>query len=802
MSRAALHTAARIAAALGVSPRAVRLQLAAVAPCGPVFVRGQSAPGWTLSRLPAPVRAKLAESARRGFYRDEGHLLADTAPAWQPQIDGVPVEKSDLAESCLAEAERLQRALLPSLFRLKGAYATRSGSAEALGLAEYRTVFGQSISARHWWRLIDRTVKRAGADEDFSRVELFLADRVARRTPSAPAVVRGQALPAAGGLRGAVELIGPVSVFTLADKEHLWRAAVEEIQGLLKAGQSERAARAAVLRTLGSLPVPLANTRAALQKALERKWRRWTESEGRADALKDRREGRSGKLHGSPFTEQDYERTAARIIGCGGRFGQAYRELYEEGKYSPGVYQTYTLNPFDKSRVPRPLRDRFNSAVIAELLKNHRGPKEAKVRGPKTSRDWSNMPAGVQAQSDDLTAPVYFYIPLPDGSFKLLRGQFLPWIDTRTTYIHCFQLLPTESYGSVDIVRGLVQLNDVFGLPEQIAVENGIWKTSLLISGRGDDVPFKERVYGLRDLGIKVTHANDPSGKPVEYVFRLLQNRMERERGYCGRDERRDCPEAVSKAKRLVESGQCHPSEYFYSYAEWVERLNQICDAYNDEVQAGVKIGGMSPRQAFVKLQGPPPMRLDAGTRYLLASHRRIVRVTGIGVTIKIGKTCYTYKSQETGRMIGHRVLAWFDLEDPSVVTLTTLDSKNPVTVARETLVPAWRAPGEIIAQAKREGAEHVSLVKQLYSKLKKEYREELGGTYARPVVADAATRELGARMGEQKAVIKADAERVQRTRRTVAERSRRAGLQLPATDDLARLEAQRRLAELMEKPR
>ena len=52
--------------------------------------------------------------------------------------------------------------------------------------------------------------------------------------------------------------------------------------------------------------------------------------------------------------------------------------------------------------------------------------------------------------------------------------------------------------------------------------------------------------------------------------------------------------------------------------------------------------------------------------------------------------------------------------------------------------------------------------------------------------------------IGEQKAAIKANTERVQRTRRTVSEKARRAGLQLPATDNLHRLEAQRRLTDLM----
>jgi hypothetical protein len=46
-------------------------------------------------------------------------------------------------------------------------------------------------------------------------------------------------------------------------------------------------------------------------------------------------------------------------------------------------------------------------------------------------------------------------------------------------------------------VRGVVRLHDEFGLPPELYFERGIWQKSLLIAGRGDEVPWKERVYGL-----------------------------------------------------------------------------------------------------------------------------------------------------------------------------------------------------------------------------------------------------------------------------------------------------------------
>ena len=786
-------TAARIAETLARSKVGVLKALAQITPADQVVRRGGKTSLWRIEQLPEAWREKLAALAETSGCRDGAHLLSTSTAPWQPEISGQPVTLGELAPPCIAYAQRLQKALLPTLARLTSDDYTPDARAEKIGLDAYRRIFGKS-SVEHYRRLIRRTVDRAGVRRDFSRPELFLPEnRQLRR-----AMRVAPALSGVGVLSAAIALVGNVARYTVADRAHLWDSALKEIQRQIDTGTDERSARFQVLTTLhDSLSLPLAASREALQKALQRKWERWVVCGRRPGANVDCRKGRSGKCHGSPFTEADYDLTGARIQKSG-TLAQAYRTLYRTGRYSAGVYATYAANVLDKSRVPKPLRLRYNAAVIEGLLMQRQGGRGAATYGATSRKDWSAVPTGSEAQSDDCTLPVLFWVPSEDGGFRLIQGQFLPWIDTRSTYIHCFQLLPKESYGSVDIVRGLAQLNDVFGLPDALALEMGVWKESLLIKGRGDEVPTKDRVYGLRDLGIEIRHSTGPEDKPIEYVFRILQDHMEGERGYCGRDQRKDCPEAVKRARAEVEAGKCHPSKYFYSYAEWTARLNEICDAYNDEVQCGEKLRGLSPRQTFVKYLGAPPMRLDDSTRYLIASHRRIVPIKAKGLTIDIGKTAYTYKNVETGRRIGQRVLAWFDLEDPSLISVTTLDGKDPFTVERETLVPGFRAPRATVLQSKRENAPHMAPLKQLYSRLRKEYREECGGTYARKVVTDAATRELGATIGKQKADIKATQERTQRTRRTVADKSARAGLRLPSTNNLQRLEAQQRLAELM----
>ena len=76
-------------------------------------------------------------------------------------------------------------------------------------------------------------------------------------------------------------------------------------------------------------------------------------------------------------------------------------------------------------------------------------------------------------------------------------------------------------------------------------------------------------------------------------------------------------------------------------------------------------------------------MQFSAGLRYLLACDKRLEKVTLNGVTIRIGKTPYNYKGPEIAHLVGHEVLAWFDPENPEIITITNPDRSNPICVAR-----------------------------------------------------------------------------------------------------------------------
>ena len=362
---------------------------------------------------------------------------------------------------------------------------------------------------------------------------------------------------------------------------------------------------------------------------------------------------------------------------------------------------------------------------------------------------------------------------------------------------------PAESFGSLDIVRSVVRLHDEFGLPPELYFERGTWQRSLVISGRGDEVPWKQRVYGLRDLGVRLSHALDPSAKVVERVLGALQNRMERERGYCGRDERRDCPEAVAKGKRAVEAGRCHPGECFYSYADWVARLNVLCDAYNDEPQGGKMLAGLSPRQAFVQaasraanpsgrhhplLAGQPPARGKGdGTRpdgphrqgvlYLQERSHRSADRPARARLVRRGRSLADHADHPRSERPGDRPTG------NGVARLARVYGRHRAgqTGKRRALGTNPTASTARCAKSTRRNWAEASLA---------------------PFLADREHPPTGRRDGPAEDDDEGSSHaKTQRTRAAVHESAARVGLRLPPTDDPRRLEAQSKLVALLGPP-
>ncbi|MCG3146887.1 MAG: hypothetical protein PCFJNLEI_00322 [Verrucomicrobiae bacterium] len=733
-------TSQQIAHALRISrPRAWQL-IGGAAANDRTIVNGKTVPAWQFDELPAALRERLEREASRCGYRNAIALLQSPLRRWSP-----PVPLNQIPSRYWQHAEKLRAALADTLRRLNDDTLS-PGELSRLGLADFQRVHGRAITARHWQRLLDRVIERDGGAEDWGRLELYLDDGLTR--PAQPAAAALAAESVTAPLRHVVDTFKERTAPTPSETARLWDAGFTLLENLTADGMRPAKIRRWVVGFLQSQPFMLAKNRAALGKCWQRKYRAWKDSGRSVTGIADGRAKNSGRK-APPVPHEFLDLLVARGLNTGeaGLTG-AWKELWDEEKI-PAVF----VEMYRRDRLPDCIRS-IAGPELERVRLEYLGPKAAKLGGAKCVRTWDGLPAGVQAQADDCTLPVYFYVETAPGEFEVLRGQLLLWIDTRTRYIYHFQLLPKKSYSSLDIMRGIIELHDIYGLPEEFYFERGIWEKSLLIKGRGgDEVSWSDRAEGLASLGIKISHAQGPSAKIVEGVLGAVQNLMERERGYCGRDERRDCPEFVRAGINYWKAGG-HPKTYFYSFTEWQQRLVWIFNRYNETPQQGKQLRGLSPRAGLLKWTKSPPIELNNATRYLLATHRRTLTVTAQGVTVRIGKRPYVYRSEVTGRLRGEQVVAWFDIEDPSLITLTDLQHGNPQTVPRCTELPAYGATSEQIAASQSEVAAHRNPSRTHLRRLRELHSEEFAHRSTRQVIATPATRELGETIQRQRTEI------------------------------------------------
>src|SRR5439155_15512528 len=102
------YTAALIAAALGLSKRAILHRLRATLATRAIIVQGQAADAWDMSALPVGLQEQLQSAAHRRGYRNAEQLLAGQQ-IWTPKI---PLSR--VSENHRQKAEWLKRAMIPA----------------------------------------------------------------------------------------------------------------------------------------------------------------------------------------------------------------------------------------------------------------------------------------------------------------------------------------------------------------------------------------------------------------------------------------------------------------------------------------------------------------------------------------------------------------------------------------------------------------------------------------------------------------------------------------------------------------
>lgn len=686
------------------------------------------------------------------------------AKIWQPPIAWAHIHKDDRER-----AERLRDALRPSLERRPPKWIGTVAEFERAGIEDYKRVFGDTISDRYFRKLIKRTIERDGGADNFARAELYLPEHPRRRAGSQP-VFNSASEADFAELHELMAGFRKPSEPSDYERALLWLRSIEIYNARVDTGKKAKRVKYALLNFLWK-HTTLAKSPHALRVNFDRKLAKWITTEGEANAFRDGRTLRKGKPSAPPIPQEDIDRIVWHsVANCGGRIAQAVRELVESEGLSPEI-QSHFFTAKSKSYVPSRLREAVRYDVKM-LEAHHQGPRAADKVKASLTRDYSGIYANTIFQADDFTMPALWYVPDGNGWFNLVRGQVLIVIDFRSLRILGYSLQPDAQYNSAVIRTLFTRVFEGYGLPKVLYLERGIWKRSKLITGgpkaervaRESDMPFSwaECEMGLRQFGVRFIHAKRARSKTIERVGGLVQDLMEREPGYVGREERYDKPEITTAREREVNARKAHPSKYFYSEEQWLARLGEIFDRYNSTMQQGRILNGLSPDEAYEKFQNAddPPERLGAECRFLLAHHRIPVTVTNEGVVFRVRGETYRYRDAQTGQHIGRQMIAWHNTEMPDLVTLTDRNLKHPFTVERHKPVAALDPDPELYAHEVSKVEGHAAHGKARYRLLKAKFQQKFRGVAMHPQ-----TFALGQEMTAQQQAVQ--------TRRTEAEARR-----------------------------
>jgi hypothetical protein len=769
-------TAAEIARAVGISKRSVLAAMAAVQPRSVKIISGNPADTWPLADLPESLRARLDRAAQLTGCRDVASHLAAPAVPWQP-----PVPLSQIAGPAIDKAANLRRALARSL-ELRDNPGISSRELEAIGVEDYRRIFGYAITDRHFRALLKRTIERDNFAENWNRLEIYLDGNPPRKCAAT-----SPDGAAAGDFRELHDLLASFKSATAPtgiEREALWENAIALFEFQTSAGADKKRARRALLDFLWNSAPWLAKSRHALHVAFQF----WCERKRAGEPIKDLRRAKKGIPTAPAIPQKVVDAVVGNaLFASGGRISQAVRAVAdraEELGIEGTLAETLFARGADKSFVNHRLRNAVTADVrMAEpyLL----GGRALDTARAWLDRDYSNLASGLCFSSDDVTLPVYWFVPDGKDWFNLVRGQCLVTIDFRSLRILGFSLQPDRNYSSPVIHTMFAKVFADWGVPQHLYLECGIWKNSRLITGgpKAARVPagwefmplsWTESERGFGDLGVTFLHAIRARSKVVERVIGLVQDQMEAEPGYCGRDERRDCPEITKRRMDDVKFRRVHPGDHFYDGNQWEARLREIFAAYNTTPQGGKILAGLSPDAAFEQFQDAAraPMLFGDNCRHLLAHFKIPVEVGNNGITIRIGKKSFVYRNEQTGRDKYQRKLAWFNPEEPSILAVTDLNMKNPYSVPISNSVDALNPNAEALAVELARVAEHERYGKTRYSVLKANY-----APLFRRVVPDRAAVRTGDAIRQQRADIEQHREKHADHARAVHRRAGAVGL-------------------------
>jgi hypothetical protein len=665
---------------------------------------------------------------------EEKALQSPIAPQWRPRI---PFAQA--SQAALDKAAKL-RAVLEPFLRGKALDIRSQAEREAAGVEAYRKEFGHNVGERWFRALLTRTIERDGGRQDWMNLCLYLDDNTGPGSaPSAPDRAAHAIHEVALG--DTIRTLENPAKPSADDKKFLFDAAFRHLEANGPAApDAAREFKRTLLDFLLAAVPHLAANRDALKVVFNYKWRAWTDAGGLADALQDHRPVKSGNFRKAQFTDDEKKIRDAAILH-GGNIALGYRKERQAGHLSDAFVKHYTFDARrNKSYLPSAVREAITTEVEA-CAPIHRGPWQAKMRGPYIPRDWSDVAPGDFFSGDDVTWNSYFYFHDDDGRLHIEHGECLLLHDIRTGYLLDYALIAGK-YNSRHIRKLILAVHDRHGLPHKgFYFERGVWKARLVTDiAAKDSLHWRETESGLDNFHLQVRHATTPRAKTIEGLIRILQERQRNEPGFVGFNERTLDMERMQDFLARARRGNADPAEKLLSMDQWKSRLDTIFAEFNADPQNGKMLRDKSPSEAWqAGLDKQPLRQLPETSRYLLATHCKQVRVRQEGIVLSIGKNRMLYCNDQTGPLIGRDVLAYYNLEAPELLTVSDLNRQNYFIVKAISL-PALSASKEQFAAVHSQIAGHTRPAREIYGSIK----HPRSFTVSRDTDASPATAALG----------------------------------------------------------
>lgn len=558
MAEQQFFTAAEIALGLGVT-RTRGKQLMAKAPNPqPYRSGGNETKAWAVKDFSPRLRERLAELARKAGCRDVVHFLDARGAPWQPEF---PI--SEIEENAVLLAES-RRDMCAPFMRKYGYDALVSVIARAVVDRFERDGEITERSARRW---IARAKTRDNGREEWERTELWLDDKITRRTHAhASAMQPGQF--------------------------DSWEQCCFFLENQIAAGMPCKAALRELRKQLKGTALVGDLDAHAIRITLDRKWQRWKD-EGK---LSDKRKGNSGRC--AKFELSDEEKNALRFLVLKKEsFALAIEKFSKDPACQPAV-RALILNELDRAArlgiAPQwPLSLRRAAHVTEELKAMFRGKKAfANVemcsrRGmfweAETGEKVPMVPNAIW-ESDDMSVNEPFRYHDPETGELRLGRQTLCTLDVYS----CAWIGVTpigrerDAYRMEDIADHLRECVLENGLPLFWRFERGLWENAV-IDGIvvGKDAEGKKIRWGGLDAICNVIHVFKAKGKgTIETSFNLLQKLLAHESTTIGRT-RGEFECATKLFLKAQQSGDVKAISKFWDIATAADGMGVAMQEFN-----------------------------------------------------------------------------------------------------------------------------------------------------------------------------------------------------------------------------